>query len=452
MQARRIILPALFLFMLALPQLAAAQCSSSPTPTATPTDAGATPTATPTAVPNPVQHFVFIVPENHTFDNWFGTMPGVDGATSARLSTGATYPLSECADEMPQDLPHDVSSAWLADDSGKMDKFDKTVYCGPKQAIGGITYSYLCLCQYHQSDIPNLWALAQNYVLYDEFHTSQLGPSFPNHLFTVAGWANNVVGNPLGSPNITKIGEWGCDNVAGTVVNQATHAGTAGGVYVTVQQISPCMDFTAIPDLLNNAGLTWKYYAPALSATTGTGGEWNALDAISHIRFGSQWTTNISTPDQFAADASAGTLPNVSWVVVSNQLSGHPPYSMCANENTLVGLVNNVMSGPSWPNTAIFISPDDYGGFYDHVAPKRVDLTGLGFRVPLLQISAYSRKGFVSHEAAEFSSFATTIENYWNLPRLGGAARDAASPDLLDGFDFTQPPAAPMLLMPRTCP
>ncbi len=392
--------------------------------------------------PQPIQHFVFIVMENHTFDNLFGTMPGTDGATQATLSTGATYPLTECPDRMPDDPYHDWTSTHVAWNWGAMNGFD--LVNGDTAADG-----YPALCQYYQKDIPNFWSYATNYTLYDEFHTSILGPSFPNHLFGLAAWANNVSDNPVLIPS-EYFYDWGCDDPATSIVMQVTRDFPPGSrFYAESQSISPCMDFPALPDLLNSAGLTWTYYSPDEDTD---GFEWNGLDAIAHIRYGSQWTTNVKETAQFETDAANGKLANVSWLVEPLEDSGHPVASICFNENTVVDLVNAAMSGPEWNSTAILLTWDDWGGFYDHVVPPQVDLTGLGFRTPLIVISPYSKNGYVSHRVTEFSSFLTTVEHYYGLPPIGAPARDASSNDLLDAFNLSQAPNPPMPLATRTCP
>ncbi len=380
--------------------------------------------------------------ENHTFDNLFGTMPGTDGATQATLSTGATYPLAECPDRMAADPYHDWTNTHVAWNWGAMNGFDLAT--GNTAADG-----YPALCQYYQKDIPNFWAYATNYTLYDEFHTSVLGPSFPNHLFGIAAWANNVGNNPVLIPYEYDY-DWGCDDPASSLVMQVTGLFPVGSPYYAYSQpISPCMDFPALPDLLNSAGLTWTYYSPDEDTD---GFEWNGLDAIAHIRYGSQWTTNVRETAQFATDAANGKLANVSWLVEPVDESGHPVASICFNENTVVDLVNAVMNGPEWNSSAIFITWDDWGGFYDHVSPPQVDLTGLGFRTPLIVISPYARNGYVSHRVTEFSSFLTTVEHYYGLPPIGAPARDASSNDLLDAFNLSQAPNPPIPLAARTCP
>ncbi len=392
--------------------------------------------------PQPIQHFVFIVMENHTFDNMFGTMPGTDGATQATLSTGAIYPLTECPDRMYADPYHDWVNTHVAWNWGAMNGFDLAT--GNTAADG-----YPALCQYYQKDIPNFWAYATNYTLYDEFHTSVLGPSFPNHLFGIAAWANNVGNNPVLIPDEYGY-DWGCDDPASSLVMQVTGLFPVGSPYYAYSQpISPCMDFPALPDLLNGAGLTWTYYSPDEDTD---GFEWNGLDAIAHIRYGSQWATNVKETAQFATDAANGKLANVSWLVEPVDESGHPVASICFNENTVVELVNAVMNGPEWNSSAIFITWDDWGGFYDHVVPPQVDLTGLGFRTPLIVISPYARNGYVSHRVTEFSSFLTTVEHYYGLPPIGAPARDASSNDLLDAFNLSQAPNPAPPLATRTCP
>jgi len=372
--------------------------------------------------------------ENHTFDSMFGTMAGTDGETDY-VPTGA--PLPECT--LGGDLPHDWVAANTSLDFGAMDGFTK--------------YDSLGICQYQQADIPNYWAYAANYVLFDEFHTSVLGPSFPNHLFTFGAWANNVDNNPVNGAPFA----WGCDSGSSATVSQVTKL-NPGTIFPQGHPISPCMDFPVLPDLLDNAGLSWRDYSPPFGTS---GAQWNELDAISHIRNSPEWTTNVVNDSQFYKDAAgtnAAYLANVSWLVEPDNKSGHPPNSFCSNENTVVGLVNAVMQGPQWNTSAIFITFDDFGGFYDHVPPPYFatnasgDLTGPGFRTPLIVISPYAKQGYVSHGVTEFSSLVTTAENFLGLPRLGGKARDATVNDLSDAFDFTQAPRAPQLLTTRKCP
>ena len=161
------------------------------------------------------------------------------------------------------------------------------------------------------------------------------------------------------------------------------------------------------------------------------------------------WQTNIARPAQFITDAQNGNLPNVSWVVVGNG-SEHPPGSTCVGENLTVRQLNAVMQGPQWSSTAVFLTWDDFGGFYDHVPPPQVDNFGLGMRVPLLVISPYAKSGNISHTVYEFSSLLTFVETRWNLDAL--TDRDLYANDLFDSFDFDQQPLGPLILQERVCP
>jgi hypothetical protein len=173
------------------------------------------------------------------------------------------------------------------------------------------------------------------------------------------------------------------------------------------------------------------------------------MDAINHIRNTSLWKTNVFADNAFKVVAQHGNLPAVSWLV-TGPASEHPPASACVGENWTVQQINAIMSGPDWPSTAIFLTWDDFGGFYDHVPPPTDDMYGLGIRVPFLIISPYAKLGYVSHTQYELSSVLKFIEERFGLPAL--TARDAAANDLTDAFDFTQQPRNPLILKTRTCP
>jgi phospholipase C len=129
-----------------------------------------------------------------------------------------------------------------------------------------------------------------------------------------------------------------------------------------------------------------------------------------------------------------GDLPAVSWLVIGSGRSEHPPASVCVGENWTVEQINAVMQGPDWESTVVFLTWDDFGGFYDHVAPPRVDNFGLGPRVPLLIISPWAHSGYIEHKPLEFSSILKFIEDRFDLDRL--TERDEKSNDLFDAFDF----------------
>jgi phospholipase C len=377
-----------------------------------------------------IQHIVFIVKENRSFDNYFGTFPGAYGATTAVISTGQVIPLGHTPDVAPRDLDHSWGYAITAMDSGKMDKFDLTYTSSYPCNVNG---DYLCFTQLTQQDIPNYFTYAQNFVLADQMFSSIHGPSFPNHLYTVAAQSGGAADNPLPPPN------WGCDAAAGASVSIIDTQGNLTSQF-------PCFDFQTLADSLSDAGITWRFYAPSLGQP---GYGWNPLDAIDHIRNTSVWTTNVAPESQFILDAQNGQLPAVSWLVPLHPMSDHPVVSSCGGENWTVEQINAVMQGPLWNSTAIFITWDEFGGFYDHVYPPLPDQYGLGLRVPLIIISPYAKAGYISHTTYEFSSFLKFAEERFGLAPL--TERDSAANDMTDSFDFTQQPLPPLVLQTRNC-
>lgn len=375
-----------------------------------------------------IQHIVFMVKENRTFDNYFGTFPGADGATSGTISTGQVIPLGHTPDSTPRDIDHSWNAALTAMDSGRMDKFDLI-------SGGNVNGDYLSYTQLTEADIPNYFAYARNFVLSDRTFSSLHGPSFPNHLYTVAAQSGGVINNPSNSG-----GSWGCDSLSTATVQVMDSSGNVSHQF-------PCFDFQTVADSLQNAGISWKYYAPGQGQS---GYIWSVLNAINHIRNTPIWTEHVVSDTQFTMDAQNGNLPAVCWLVTSAAQSEHPPSSTCKGENWTVNQVNAIMQGGDWSSTAVFITWDDFGGFYDHVPPAQIDAFGLGPRVPLLIISPFAKSGAIAHSVYEFSSFLKFVEERYGLPALG--PRDHQANDMTDSFDFTQSPRPPLILMPHACP
>jgi phospholipase C len=380
---------------------------------------------------NLIQHVVFIIKENRSFDSYFGTFPGANGATTGLASNGQIIPLIHEPDSTPRDIGHDWFSAHLALNGGQMNAFD---LIHGDNSNGNLNGDYLSYSQFVQSDIPNYFAYASNYVLADNMYSSLVGPSFPNHLYTVAAQSAGVINNPSAGLGPA----WGCDSPANFVSQVLGPDGQ-----ITLQY--PCFDVTTLADMLQGANVPWLYYGPPFGSS---GYVWVALDAINHIRNSSLWTTNFRNQQNFVNDALHGNLPAMSWLITGS--SEHPPSSACDGENWTVEQINAIMKGPDWSSTAIFITWDDFGGFYDHVSPPGVDQYGLGMRVPLLVISPYALQGKVSHTQYELSSVLKFVEERFGLPPM--TTRDAEANDITDAFDFTQSPRLPMQLQTRTCP
>jgi phospholipase C len=373
-----------------------------------------------------IQHIVYIVKENRTFDNYFGTFPGANGATSGTISTGQVIPLRPASD-LGHDINHGWDAAWTAIDGGKMDQFDLS-------GQANVNGDYEAYTQFTQADIPNYFAYAQNFVLADNMFSSMPSSSFPNHLYSVAAQSGGAFYTPKGGN-----GPIACDALPGETVPVLQPNGIISNQF-------PCFDFTTLADSLEQAGISWKYYAPGYAEP---GYIWSAFDAINHIRNSPLWTEHVVSDTQFATDALNGNLPAVSWLVTGVG-SEHPNFSVCNGENWTVNQVNAVMQGPDWDSTAIFVTWDDFGGFYDHVPPPVVDPYGLGPRVPLLIISPYTRPGLISHTQYEFSSVVKFIEKRFGLQPLTN--RDAQANDTEGTFDFGSPARAPLILQTRNCP
>jgi phospholipase C len=214
-----------------------------------------------------IQHIVFILKENHSFDNLFGTFPGADGATSGLISTGEQFPLGHTPDLMPRDLGHGWADSQKAMDNGKMDQFDLI-------ASANVQSDFLSMSQYVDSDIPNYWSYAEHFILADRMFSSIGGPSFTNHLYAVAAQSGGVISNPS-SPNPSAF-TWGCDS------NERTFVAVMDANGGVTNQF-PCFDFPTVADSLEAAGVPWRYYAPVPGQQ---GYIWSVLDAISHIRYG----------------------------------------------------------------------------------------------------------------------------------------------------------------------
>jgi len=387
----------------------------------------------------PIKHVVFIIKENRTFDNLFGRFPGADGVTSGN-DQGTQRPLTQAPDRIGEDIKHCYECALKAWDGGKMDGF--ATVSEPADE-----YAYT---QFLPQDLPNYWRWAHRFVLADNFFASAQGPSFPNHLFTIAAQSGGTHDNPVQDIEAMRqhhqqtglFKAWGCDSAPGSYSEVYDSEGH-------MKKVPPCFDFLTEGDLLMRAGIPWAYY----SATNMQNGYlWSAYDAVRHIRANEGvWHSHIFPVDSLVRDIRDDRLPPVTWVTPRFELSEHPEYSFCWGQNWSTRVIDAIMSSPMWKDTAIFVTWDDYGGFYDHVPPPQVDDFGFGIRVPLLVISPYARSGYVDHTLGEFSSVLRFIEDNWGLSQL--TARDRDAQNLSEAFDFTQEPLPPDPLPTRSdCP
>ena len=373
----------------------------------------------------PIRHIIFIVKENRSFDTYFGTYPGAEGATTGITHTGEVIPLVPAPDRFEFHLGYTNEKTLLAMNDGEMDQFDLS------------SSDLKAYVQYRETDIPNYWAYARHFVLSDHTFESAHGPSFVNRLYTIAAQAGGAIENPEGAKLYVP---WGCDADKSVLVYTLDRRGD-------LNHGLPCYEFPTLADRLSDAGLTWRFYGPQEFES---GYKWNSFNAIDHIRNSRAWRRNVVPAEEFTIDAQAGALPSMSWLTPAPPFTEHPAESVCEGENWTVRQINAIMAGPLWNETAIFLTWDDFGGFYDHVAPPQVDRYGFGPRVPMLIISPYARAGKVVATVYEFSSVLKFAETMFGLQPL--TQRDKSAKAMLDSFDFTQHPLPPLLLEERACP
>ena len=383
-----------------------------------------------------IQHVVVIVQENRTPDNLFHGLPGADIANSGPNSAGQTIPLTPTSLVTNYDLGHYHRDFVAMYDGGKMDGADKTkVFCD-KNATGcppaNPQFQYV-----NPSEVQPYFQLAELYTFGDRMFQTNQGPSFPAHQFIISGTSADTATsnlfaaeNPLVPPNAAPTGEGaGCNAPMGTVVLMIDPSG------VESTKIYPCFEHPTLTDSLDAQAVDWRYYAPSASNLS----IWVGPDAIQHIRRGGDWNKVILNQTQVLTDIANGQLAPVSWVIPSGQASDHSGGNDGTGPSWVASVVNALGNSAYWSHTAIIITWDDWGGWYDHVPPPSIlNSYEYGFRVPLIVVSPYAKRGYVSHATHDFGSVLKFIEEVYKLPSLGYA--DARSDDLADCFDFTQVP------------
>ena len=376
----------------------------------------------------PIKHVVFIIKENRSFDNMFGLFPGANGATVG-YDHGVARPLLKGTDQAALDMPHCYGCARTSWDGGKMDGFNQN------EAADRWAYTEL-----HPKQLPNYWHWAKRFVLSDNFFASALGSSFPNHLFAIAAQSGGAHAPPVQDRaavrRITNTGlakSYGCDSAPGSYVRVYDSEGN-------VTEVPPCFDFLTEGDLLRFHNIPWAYYS---ANERQLGYHWSAYSAIARYRNHPQvWQRHVFPVGQVVQDIRNNLLPPVTWITPVGDLSEHPEYDFCNGENWTTKVIDAIMESPMWQDTAIFLTWDEWGGFYDHVPPPSVDDFGFGFRVPLLVISPYAKTSDVDHHLGEFSSILRFIEDNWIIRRRL-THRDRDAQNLSYDFNFRQDPRPP---------
>jgi phospholipase C len=422
-----------------------------------------------------IRHVVIVMQENRSFDSYFGTYPGADGIPrrDGKFTVCSPDPkagLCQFPYHDTRDLnwggPHEHFDAVRDVNHGKMDGFIRqarrglTLACirhptAPHCSLGG---AHPDVMGYHDGrEIPNYWAYARNFVLQDHLFQPDASWSLPAHLFMVSEW----------SARCSRRGEpMSCVNAVENALAPPHTAWNPTGR-------KPNYAWTDLTYLLHKHHVSWRYYVfkgtepdcedgamvcSAVRLSAKTPGIWNPLPWFETVRRDHE-VRNVTSMADFFAAARDGTLPAVSWVTPNNKVSEHPPGLITNGQAFVTNVINSIMRGPDWSSTAIFLAWDDWGGFYDHAIPPKVDSNGFGLRVPGLVISPYARTGFIDHQVASFDGYVKFIEDDF----LGGARLDPETdgrpdsrPDVRENFpqagdltldfDFRQEPRPPLLL------
>jgi phospholipase C len=409
-----------------------------------------------------IQHVVIIFQENRTPDNLFHDpvliARGADIASSGKNSLGQTIPLSSIdlgtagSNPLNYDLSHAHSAFVAMYDGGKMDGAD-LVQCRPAAQCPPNAHPNPQFRYVIASDVAPYFAMAEQYTFGDRMFQTNQGPSFPAHQFIISGTSAPTATSPLfaaENPILPPVKPAaGCIAPRGNTVVMIDASGSESKPAPQY----PCFEHPTVTDLLDTQGLTWRYYAPS------PGSIWTAPDAIEHICqqkiinatltcVGPIWTNSVSIPQtNVLTDIANGQLAQVSWVIPDGLNSDHAVATDGTGPSWVASIVNAIGNSAYWANTAIFITWDDWGGWFDHVAPKVID-DGVswgsgyvyGFRVPLVVVSPYAKAAYISHNTHDFGSILKYIETNFNLPSLGYA--DTPADDMADCFDYTQLPLA----------
>jgi phospholipase C len=402
--------------------------------------------------PTPIQHVVIMDQENHSFDNVLGKLCATDGrcdgATNGLLPDGTRIPLAQATNVVPM-ANHNGSVQKKAIDKGEMDGWASVRGC--TESVG-----YRCYSQFDPSQIPNFAALARQFAISDRTFEMDTIPSWGAHLELVAQALDGFVAgtNPSPAPGLEPGPGWGCDSNTDALWRApGTKAKILEPSCVPDYNLDPVQypyggayratDVGYVPtimDRLNAAGLSWKLYTG--TADTGGGYSWAICPTFAECLYTDQ-RQNMVAADDVIADAENGSLPSFSVVTPTAVNSQHNQDLMDVGDNWLGRVVSAIQAGPDWASTAVFITYDDCGCFYDHVAPPK----GLGIRVPMVIISPYAKQGFTDSNVASFSSMLAFTEHVFGLQPLSG--RDASAYDFSDSFDFSEARMAKTKLSPH---
>lgn len=360
----------------------------------------------------PIKHFITILQENHTYDNYFGTYPRGDGLPpNVCVPVNPARPKGPCVrpfhigdnDVLPRDLDHSQATFRLQYDGGRLDGFVHAL--NVRNQDGRLALGYR-----DGHDVGYYWNLADKYVLYDRFFSSASAGSFLNHIYWVAGQAAGGYDSfpRAGYKNIT------------TIFDRLEAAGVSWKFYV--QNYEPRLNFRSLRNFPGNRA-SQVVWVPLLS--------------IPRYLDDPKLSSHIVDLDQYYTDLHDGTLPEVAYIAPSGP-SEHPPSNIQSGQAFVGTMINALIASREWKSSAFLLAYDDWGGWYDHVKPPQVDRHGYGFRVPALLVSPYAKRGVVDNTTLDFTSILRFIEDNWDLKPL--STRDARANSIASGFDFSKAP------------
>jgi phospholipase C len=416
-----------------------------------------------------IEHVVIIMQENRSFDHYFGTFPGAEGIPmdANGIPTVCVMDPKTKTCVKPYHLaadrnfggPHDSHSFKRCHNGARMDGFIVNAEAGQEGCADPTDPScskgdLIDVMGYHtDAEIPNYWAYAKSFVLNDHMFQPNASWSFPQHLYMVSGWSArcSVADDPM------------------TCVTEIERPGKKG-VDAGPENEYPWTDVTF---LLHKAGVSWKYYlgegndphcggdpddCQPVNIKANVPSIWNVLPEFDSVKAAGE-TGNVVPFDEFYKDVATNGLPRVSWIVPAGVVSEHPEFLVSSGQAYVTALINTIMKSPYWNSTVIFLSWDDWGGFYDHVAPPAVDEGGFGLRVPGLVISPWVKKGTIDRQVLSHDAYLKFIEDLFlkgerldpndGRPDSRPTVREVLQRgDLINDFDFNQKPLPPLVLKP----
>jgi phospholipase C len=374
----------------------------------------------------PIKHVVFIVQENRSFNNLFMGYPGATTASFGYDKSGRKVELRSRKLWSSWDPGHAARDFFAACDGRgklrgtdcKMDGWNTEI--GPPGAPPDLAYSYV-----PRSEIEPYWSIARRYVLSDDMFTSNLDGSFVAHQYLVAAYSSGAVDYPITA--------WGCEGGRHDTLPTLTERRTFG------PRIPACFDNPTLASEADASAIGWRFYAGTIY---GDGGIWSSYQADRKIFDGADWSQYVvNPPSQFLTDVANGKLADITWITPTFETSDHPSSDAKDGPAWIASLVDAIGASKFWKSTAIFIMWDDWGGWFDPVPPVHEDYDGLGFRVPLLIVSPYAKRGSVTHVQYETASVLRFIEDNFGLAQL--AASDTRANDPANdpaAFDYRQAP------------